>query len=49
MPKQRKHHTAVERVSILRRHFLDKVAISDVCEEQGLHPSIMYPENWTGG
>ncbi len=42
MKQQRKHHTAEEKVAILRRHFLDKVPISDLCEEMGIHPTVFY-------
>jgi transposase len=40
--KQRKNYTAEEKVAILRRHFLEKVPISDLCEEHGLHPTMFY-------
>ncbi len=33
MRKERKHYTAEEKVAILRRHLLDKVPVSDLCEE----------------
>ena len=33
MRKQRKHCTAKGQVVILRRHFLEKVRVSDLCEE----------------
>ncbi len=36
MRKERRHYTAEERVAILRRHLLDKVPVSDLCEELGL-------------
>ena len=42
MKPQRKHHTAEEKVAILRRHFLEKVPISDLCEETGIHPTVFY-------
>ena len=42
MKQQRKHHTAEEKVAILRRHFLEKVPISDLCEETGIHPTVFY-------
>jgi len=38
----RRHHTAQEKVAILRRHLLDKVPVSDVCEQYGLHPTVFY-------
>jgi transposase len=42
MQKQRKHYTAGEKVAILRRHLLDKVPVSDLCEELGLRPTVFY-------
>ena len=33
MKKDRKHYTAEEKVSVLRRHLLDKVPVSELCEE----------------
>ena len=42
MKTERKHYTAVEKVAILRRHLLDKVPVSDLCEENGLQPTVFY-------
>ena len=42
MKKERKHYTAEEKVAILRRHLLDKVPVSDLCEEHGLQPTVFY-------
>jgi len=42
MSKQRQHFTPEEKVSILRRHFLEKVPISTVCEQAGIRPSLFY-------
>ena len=42
MKKERKHYTAEEKVAVLRRHLLDKVAVSDLCEELGLQPTVFY-------
>ena len=42
MRKERKHYTAEEKVAILRRHLLDKVPVSDLCEELGLRPTVFY-------
>ena len=33
MRKERKHFTPEEKVAILRRHLLDKVPVSALCEE----------------
>jgi len=37
MKKPRKHYTPEEKVVILRRHLVEGVPISDLCEERGLH------------
>src|SRR3974377_1561802 len=42
MRKERKHYTGEEKVAILRRHLLDKVPVSDLCEEHGLQPTGFY-------
>ena len=42
MRKERTHYTAEEKVAILRRHLLDKVPVSDLCEELGLQPTVFY-------
>jgi transposase len=38
MRKERKHFTPEEKVAILRRHLVDKVPVSELCEELGLRP-----------
>src|SRR5216684_738839 len=42
MRKERKHYTAEEKVAILRRHLLYQVPVSDLCEENGLQPTVFY-------
>ena len=42
MRKERKHYIAEEKVAILRRHLLEKVPVSDLCEELGLQPTVFY-------
>lgn len=42
MKKQRKNYTAEEKVAILRSHLLEKVPVSDLCEEHGLQPTVFY-------
>lgn len=39
---QRRKFTAEEKATILRRHLLDKVAISDLCDEYRIGPSQFY-------
>jgi transposase-like protein len=40
--KRAQPYTAEEKVAILRRHLLDKVPVSDLCEEKGLRPTVFY-------
>lgn len=42
MKKQRKHYTAEEKVAILKRHLLGQEAVSKVCDELGLKPTVFY-------
>ncbi len=42
MTKQRRHFTGTEKVAILKRHLVEKVAISDLCDEYGLYPNQVY-------
>ena len=40
--KQRRPYTADEKVAILRRHLIDHVAVSQLCDEYGLQPTQFY-------
>ena len=42
MRKPRKNYTPVEKVAILRRHLIDRVAVSDLCDEHQLSPTLFY-------
>ena len=42
MKKERKHYTAEEKVAILRRHYLEKEPISQLCDQLGLQPTVFY-------
>jgi transposase len=42
MKKQRKHYTPEEKVATLRRHLLEKVPISTLCDELGFQPKVFY-------
>ena len=43
MPKKkRRSFTAEQKAAILRRHHIDKVPVSQLCEEAGLQPSVFY-------
>lgn len=40
--KPRRNFTTDQKVAILRRHYVDKVAVSDLCTEYELQPSVFY-------
>ena len=43
MPKKtRRHFTPEQKAAIVRRHMVDKVPISDLCDEYGLQPSVLH-------
>jgi transposase len=42
MKKQWKHCTPEEKVAILRRHLLEQVPSSELCDKQGLQPTVFY-------
>jgi transposase len=42
MKKQRKHYAPEEKVAILRRHLLEQVPISELCDKHGLQPTVFY-------
>ena len=42
MPRKRRNHTPEEKVAILRRHLVEKVPVSDLCDELGLNPTVFY-------
>lgn len=40
--RKRRNFTGEEKVRILRRHLIDRVPISDLCDELGLQPTLFY-------
>jgi transposase len=42
MRKPRKNYTPTEKVAILRRHLIDRVPVSDLCDEYRLSPTLFY-------
>jgi len=42
MSRVRKNYTPGEKVAILKRHLLEKVPVSDLCDELGLNPTVFY-------
>lgn len=42
MKRKRKNYQPEEKVAILKRHLVDKVPVSDLCDEYELHPTVYY-------
>ena len=42
MNKPRRHFAGTEKVAILKRHLIDKVPVSDLCDELDLYPNQFY-------
>lgn len=42
MKKKRRKYTPEEKVFILKRHLVDKVPVSDLCDEYNLQPTVFY-------
>ena len=42
MKKKRKQYTAEEKVAIVRKHLIEQVPVSDICEEYQLQPTVYY-------
>ena len=42
MARKRKRYTGEEKLAILRQHLLEGVAVSDICDEHDLQPTVFY-------
>ncbi len=42
MSEQRKQCSPQEKVSILKRHLIEGVPVSDLCDQHGIHPTVFY-------
>jgi transposase-like protein len=42
MARARRNYTPEEKVAVLKRHLVDKVPVSDLCDELGLNPNVFY-------
>ena len=40
--KKRRQFSPDEKVSIVRRHLLEQVPVSDLCDEYGIQPTVFY-------
>jgi transposase len=42
MNKLRRHFAGTDKVAILKRHLIDKVPVSDLCDELDIYPNQFY-------
>ena len=42
MSRKRTHYSPEEKVAILKRHLVERVPVSDLCDQHGLHPTVFY-------
>ena len=42
MRKMQAYYTSDEKVNIIRKHLLEKVPISELCEQHKLQPTVFY-------
>lgn len=42
MSQKRRRYSAKEKMTALRKHFVEGAPVSDVCEELGIQPSLFY-------
>jgi len=42
MPNKRRQFSPAQKISILREHLVEKIAVPDVCDKHGLQPSVFY-------
>lgn len=42
MKKKRRNYTPEEKVIILKRHLVDKIPVSDLCDQYNLQPTVFY-------
>lgn len=42
MKRRRRNFTPQEKITILKRHLVDKVPISDLCDKHDLQPNLVY-------
>ena len=42
MPRERRNFSGAEKMAILREHLIEKVPVSEVCEKNGVQPTLFY-------
>ena len=42
MAKKRKNYSPAKKVQILKKHLVDRIPLSDICDQYDLHPTVLY-------
>ena len=42
MSKKRRNYTPDEKVAILKKHLVEKMPVSDLCDQYNLHPTVFH-------
>ncbi len=42
MSRVRKNYSPEEKLAVLKRHLVERVPVSDLCDELGLNPTVFY-------
>ena len=42
MAKKRKNYSPAKKVQILKKHLVDRIPLSDICDQYDLHPTVFY-------
>ena len=42
MAKKRKNYSPDQKVQILKKHLVDRIPLSDICDKYDLHPTVFY-------
>ena len=42
MAKKRKNYLPDQKVQILKKHLVDRIPLSDICDQYDLHPTVFY-------
>ena len=40
--RSRKNYTPEEKVIIIKKHLVENIPVSDICDQHGLHPAVFY-------
>ncbi len=42
MAKKRKYFTPTQKVQIMKKHLVDRITLSDLCDQYSIHPTVFY-------